>query len=84
MSFFLMMFLGFIVLRAVVGGGFQMRRRWDRWERSTLLEDKVTKLEGLVSELQEQAEQDRVLLHRLEEERDFLRQLYPGQQEPRA
>ena len=84
MSFFLMMFLGFLVMRAVVGGGFHMRRRWDRWERSTLLEDKIAKLEGQVSELQEQAEQDRVLLQRLEEERDFLRQLYPAKEEPRA
>jgi hypothetical protein len=84
MSFFLMMFLGFIVIRAVVGGGYHMRRRWDRWERSTVLDDKVAKLEGMLAELQEQAEQDRVLLHRLEEERDFLRQLYPAQPEPRA
>jgi hypothetical protein len=79
MSFFFMMFLGFVALR-VIGGGFARRRweRWDRWEGSTLLEQKVTKLEGLVNELQEQGEQDRVLLHRLEEERDFLRQLYPA------
>ena len=80
MSFFLMMFLAFAVLR-VVGGGYRGRRRW---ERSTMLEEKVAKLETLVSDLQEQIEQDRVLLQRLEEERDFLRQLYPAKAEDTA
>ena len=79
MSFFVLMFLAFAVLRAV-GGGY---RRRHRWERASLLEEKVVRLEGLVSELQEQAEQDRALLVRLEEERDFLRQLYPVKSEAR-
>ena len=76
-SYIFMVFLAFAVLRAIGGGGFR-RRRWERWERSGVLEEKVVRLEGLVSELQEQAEQDRLVLQRLEEERDFLRQLYPA------
>jgi hypothetical protein len=79
MSFIVLAFLAFAVLRAI-GGGYRHRHRW---ERSSLLEEKVTKLEGMVSELQEQAEQDRLLLQRLEEERDFLRQLYPSKAEAR-
>lgn len=77
MPFFFMMFLGFLVLRAV-GGGYRGRRRW---EQSMLLEEKVAKLETLVADLQEQIDQDRTLLQRLEEERDFLRQLYPAKEE---
>jgi hypothetical protein len=71
-----MMLLAFGVLRMIAGGGHHYRRR--RWERSSLLEEKLAKLEGMVSELQEQADQDRRMLQRLEEERDFLRQLYPA------
>ena len=80
MSVMLMVFLAFAVLR-VVGGGFRGRRRW---EHSALLEEKVTKLEGLVAELQEQADQDRAVLRRLEAERDFFRQLYPAKEEVRS
>jgi hypothetical protein len=81
MTYFLMMFLGFAVLRALGGAGHYRRRRW---ERSTALEEKVVRLEGMVTELQEQAEQDRTVLLRLEEERDFLRQLYPTKEEVRS
>ena len=81
MSVLVMVFLAFAVLRAVGGAGYGRRRRW---ERATMLEEKVARLEGLVGELQEQAESDRALLTRLEEERDFLRQLYPAKAEPRA
>ena len=77
MSIFLMMFLGFLLVRAVVGGGYRHQRRWERG----VLDEKVAKLEAMVGELQEQAEQDRAALHRLEEERDFLRQLYPPKNE---
>ena len=75
MSVFFMVLLAFMVMRAVTGGG---HRRHRRRERAALLEEKVGRLEGMVAELQEQADQDRVLLRRLEEERDFFRQLYPG------
>ena len=78
MSVFLMMFLGFLLMRAVVGGGYRHQRRW---ERAGVLDEKVAKLEAMVGELQEQAEQDRAALHRLEEERDFFRQLYPPKNE---
>jgi len=74
MSVFFMVFLAFAVMR-MVGGGFRARRRW---EHSALLDEKVAKLETLVNELQEQMEQDRTQLQRLQEERDFLRQLYPA------
>jgi hypothetical protein len=83
MSFFLMIFLAFGLLRVVTGGGRAWRRR--RWEQpSLMLEEKVAKLEALVAELQEQAELDRDAIHRLEEERDFLRQLYPAKEPARV
>ena len=36
------------------------------------------KLEGLVGELRDQVDRDRASLNQLEQERDFLKELYPG------
>ncbi len=38
----------------------------------------MTRLEAQVADLQEQIEQDRAALSRLDEERDFLKKLYPS------
>jgi hypothetical protein len=55
------------------------RRYWGgRGDYAYQLVDRLAKLETTVAELQEQVEQDRVTIGRLEEERDFLRQLYPA------
>ena len=80
-SLILMVFLGFAILRTLRDGGY---RRARRWERSALLEEKIARLESVVTELQEQTDQDRSALRRLEEERDFLRQLYPAKEEARS
>ena len=75
-----LLILGMMFLRLTLGGS---RRRW-RQEHDPVLEDKVTKLEALVADLQEQLEQDRIALTRLEEERAFLAQLYPAKAEQHA
>ena len=77
MSIIALIFLGFIALRLIGGGGHHHRR----WERASLLEAKIAKLEAAMTDLQEQAEQDRAQLARLEEEREFFRQLYPAKVE---
>ena len=47
-------------------------------EGDQILTERLVKLEGLVSELQDQVDRDRASLNQLEQERDFLKELYPG------
>lgn len=72
--------LGLAFIRAVSWGPrrWERGRRWGRPGGGAELAEKVAKLETRVGDLQEQLEQDRILLGRLEEERDFYRQLYPA------
>ena len=72
--------LGLAFIRAISVGG---RRRW-HYAHSVQLEEKVTRLEALVTDLQEQLERDREAITRLQDERDFLKQLYPAQAEQKA
>lgn len=71
--------LGLVLIRAVSWGPRRGERRHlgRRDGGSSELVEKVAKLEARVGDLQEQLEQDRIVLGRLEEERDFYRQLYP-------
>lgn len=80
MTSLLWLFLGFGLLRLIL---FGPARRWRRgyYDRSPLVAEKVARLEAQVTALQEQAEEDRALLKRLEEERDFFKQLYPAHAE---
>jgi hypothetical protein len=68
-----------LIIFAVLFLRGRSRRHWGgRGDYGYQLVDRLAKLETTVAELQEQIEQDRVTISRLEEERDFLRQLYPA------
>jgi hypothetical protein len=72
--------LGLVFMKLVFGGS---HRHW-RQTRDPLMDEKVTRLEAVVADLQEQLDQDRAALARLEEERSFYAQLYPGQRSERT
>ena len=47
-------------------------------EGDQIISERFVKLEGVVGELQDQVDRDRASLNQLEQERDFLKELYPG------
>ena len=47
-------------------------------EGDQILTERFVKLEGLVGELQDQVDRGLASLNQLEQERDFLKELYPG------
>ena len=66
--------LGIVLIRTVGSPG---RRHGRPAHGARPLDEKLTRLEAQVADLQDQLEQDRAQIARLQEERDFLRQLYP-------
>ena len=71
----IVLIVAFMFFRALGGGRY--RREW-RQGHPSVLHERVAKLEVQLADLQEQLEQERASVSRLEEERDFLKALYPA------
>lgn len=71
--------LGIVLIRSL---GSRGRRPWRHAPDPGIVTEKLSRLEAQVADLQEQMEQDRAQIARLQEERDFLRQLYPEKPSP--